>query len=203
MSAHHTSSAAPELLPPLSSSLGLVSDVPPQNIAARRLHWPQRSRARFLAPQLHPATSRNHRALRPIPAPFRERLCRSRLCTRDQTRAGLLPHAAQRKRIPLRLSFRCIVEGTSIAAIVLRKIWRASCLRSAIEGLLYQRQERGMCRARQRAFSTSAFSMFAGRCPLNKATTFSAAMHAILVRVSSDPEAMCGASTTLGRFSPG
>src|SRR5580692_3367190 len=45
--------------------------------------------------------------------------------------------------------------------------------------------------------------MFGGRCPLNIATTFSAAIHAIFVRVSIDADAMCGASTTLGLFNPG
>jgi hypothetical protein len=45
--------------------------------------------------------------------------------------------------------------------------------------------------------------MFGGRRPVNSATTFSAAMHAIFVRVSRDADAMCGASTTFARFSPG
>ena len=33
--------------------------------------------------------------------------------------------------------------------------------------------------------------------------TFAAAMHAIFVRVSREADAMCGASTTFARFSPG
>ncbi len=45
--------------------------------------------------------------------------------------------------------------------------------------------------------------MFGGRWPANSATTFSAAMHAIFVRVSRDADAMCGANTTFARFSPG
>ena len=52
-------------------------------------------------------------------------------------------------------------------------------------------------------FSTSGFRMFAGRRPSKVATTFSTAMHAIFVRVSSEAEAMCGASTTFRRFKPG
>ena len=45
--------------------------------------------------------------------------------------------------------------------------------------------------------------MFGGRFPAKSATTFSAAMHAIFVRVSNDADAMCGASTTFVRFNPG
>ena len=52
-------------------------------------------------------------------------------------------------------------------------------------------------------FSASGFKMFAGRRPCRSATTFSAAMHAILVRVSSEADAMCGASTTFARRKPG
>ena len=55
----------------------------------------------------------------------------------------------------------------------------------------------------QLALNASGFNIFGGRWPLNSATTFSAAMLAIFVRVSNDAEAICGASTTFGRFSPG
>jgi len=52
-------------------------------------------------------------------------------------------------------------------------------------------------------FHTSGFSTLAGRCPLNKSVTFLAAITAIFVRVSSYPDAICGANTTFGRFNPG
>jgi hypothetical protein len=44
--------------------------------------------------------------------------------------------------------------------------------------------------------------MLPGFFPLKKLTTFSAAITAIFVRVSNDADAMCGANTTFGRFSP-
>src|SRR5713226_3603556 len=62
---------------------------------------------------------------------------------------------------------------------------------------------RGPLRTLSQHFKTSGFSMLAGRCLLNRATTFSAAMHAIFVLVSRDADAMCGASTTFARFRPG
>src|ERR1700719_2683044 len=52
-------------------------------------------------------------------------------------------------------------------------------------------------------FKTSGFKIFGGRLPSKKSRTLVAAMHAIFVRVSSDAEARCGASTTFARFSPG
>src|SRR5712671_2347146 len=61
---------------------------------------------------------------------------------------------------------------------------------------------KGHRRALQLAFKTSGFRILGGRLPLKNPTTFSAAMQAIFVRVSSEAEARCGARTTLGRFSP-
>src|SRR4029077_6880200 len=55
--------------------------------------------------------------------------------TRSNARRSISA-AGQCNRVPLRLSFRCIVAGISIAARVLRKIGRATCLRSATEDLL-------------------------------------------------------------------
>src|ERR1700691_313106 len=53
----------------------------------------------------------------------------------------------------------------------------------------------------QRYFNpkASAFSAFGGRRPSNTATTFSAAITAIFVRVSSDALAICGAKITSRR----
>ncbi len=101
------------------------------------------------------------------------------------------PHTSS---VPLSRSFRCIVAGISIAASVSWKIWRASCFKCGMGGLPEIRYD---------ALRTSGFRMFGGRCPAKSATTFSAAIHAIFVRVSNDAEAMCGASTTFARFSPG
>src|SRR3990172_6611550 len=47
-------------------------------------------------------------------------------------------------------------------------------------------------------FHTSGFTRFAGRRPSSTATTFSAAITAMRVRVSTEAEARCGASSTLG-----
>src|ERR1700693_1578165 len=51
-------------------------------------------------------------------------------------------------------------------------------------------------------FKTSGFKIFAGHFPSKKSRTLVAAMQAILVRVSNEADARCGASTTFGRFSP-